>query len=92
MGAHIDIDGTGEADVWGRLWGESLGRIVIAVSPEHNDTFLATMKGHETTVLGRVTAEPTLVIEDGLDELLSLDVETMVEAWKGTLDLTGGVA
>ena len=92
MGAHIDIDGTGEADVWGRLWGESLGRIVVAVSPEHNDTFLATMKGHETTVLGRVTAEPTLVIEDGLDELLSLDVETMVEAWKGTLDLTGGVA
>ena len=92
MGAHIDIDGTGEADVWGRLWGESLGRIVVAVSPEHNDTFLAAMKGHETTVLGRVTAEPTLVIEDGLDELLSLDVETMVEAWKGTLDLTGGVA
>ena len=92
MGAHIDIDGSGDADIWGRLWGESLGRIVVAVSPVHNDTFLATMKGHETTVLGRVTAEPTLVIEDGLDELLSLDVETMVEAWKGTLDLTGGVA
>ena len=29
MGAHIDIDGTGEADVWGRLWGESLSLIHI---------------------------------------------------------------
>ena len=30
-GAAIDIDGPGEADLWGRLWGESLGRIIVGV-------------------------------------------------------------
>ena len=39
LGATIDIDGTGEGDVWGRMWGESLGRIVVAVSEEHEPRF-----------------------------------------------------
>ncbi len=92
IGAQVDIDGTGEADVWGRMWGESLGRIVVAVAPEHESAFLASMKGHPTTVLGTVVSEPHLTVVDGDTALVSLDVETMATAWKGTLDLTGGVA
>ena len=91
MGASVDIDGTGTGDVWGRLWGESLGRIIVAVSPEHEHAFLSAMKGHTTTVLGTVSASPSLTITDGDDELVDLDVETMAGLWKGTLDLTGGV-
>ena len=90
-GASVDIDGTGSGDVWGRLWGESLGRIIVAVSPEHEDAFLSAMKGHPTTVLGTVSTSSSLIITDGDDELVDLDVATMAGLWKGTLDLTGGV-
>lgn len=91
LGATIDIDGTGEGDVWGRLWGESLGRIVVAVPKNHEPSFLDSMKGHAITVLGEVNATKTLEILDGVDELISLPVDQLVTAWKGTLDLTGGV-
>ena len=91
VGASIDIDGTGKGDLWGRLWGESLGRIVVAVAPENEEKFLAAMKGHPTTVLGAVTSSDSLSIFDGDDELVSSPVDALVAAWKGTLDLTGGV-
>ena len=92
IGATVDIDGTGAGDVWGRLWGESLGRFIVAVSPEHESAFLGAMKGHPTTVLGRVHTETRLVVTDADDALISADVEALVVAWKGTLDLTGGVS
>lgn len=92
IGAVVDIDGTGTGDVWGRLWGESLGRFIVAVSPEHESAFLEAMKGHPTTVLGQVRTGMKLVITDADDALITADVETLVDAWKGTLDLTGGVA
>jgi Phosphoribosylformylglycinamidine (FGAM) synthase, synthetase domain len=90
VGAWIDIDGTGAGDVWGRLWGESLARIVVAVPAEHERSFLDAMKGHTTTVLGHVTESPHLEVVDGEASLISSDVGALVEAWKGTLDLTGG--
>ena len=92
IGAEVDIDGTGTGDVWGRLWGESLGRIIVAVPEANESDFLALMKGHPTTILGTVTDAPDLIITDGEDHLLKSDVERMAEAWKGTLDITGGVA
>lgn len=90
IGATVDIDGTGPGDVWGRLWGESLGRIVVAVPAEHEAAFLSAMKGHPTTVLGEVTDGNAMTITDGDDDLIGLDVDTMAALWKGTLDLTGG--
>ena len=63
----------------------------MAVSPQHEAAFLAAMKGHPTTVLGEVVADNNLVITDGDDALVSMDVDTMAAVWKGTLDLTGGV-
>ena len=92
IGASIDIDGTGSGDLWARLWGESLGRIVVAVKPEHESDFLATMKGHPTTILGEVTASSVLEMVDGETTLISSDVNALADAWKGTLDMTGGVA
>jgi phosphoribosylformylglycinamidine (FGAM) synthase-like enzyme len=92
LGAEVDIDGTGDGDVWGRLWGESLGRIIVAVGEEHNASFLAAMKGHPLTVLGEVVEAPNLVIIDGDEVLVDSPVGGMVDAWKGTLDMTGGVS
>jgi len=92
LGAEIDVDGTGEGDLWGRLWGESLGRIVVAVAPENDEMFRTAMKGHPLTVLGNVNETDALVVVDGDEELIASPVDALVEAWKGTLDLTGGVA
>ena len=92
MGASVDIDGTGSGDVWGRLWGESLGRFVVAVSQDHESAFLAGMKGFPTTVLGTVDDTGSLRITDGDDPLVNVEVEAMTGAWKGTLDMTGGTA
>jgi len=92
IGAKIDIDGTGNTSMWARLWGESLGRIIVAVSPQNNAKFLEMMAGHTTTLLGEVEATTKLNIADGFDELISIEVNDLVTSWQGTLDLTGGVA
>ena len=92
IGAKIDIDGTGNTSMWARLWGESLGRIIVAVSPQNNAKFLEMMSGHTTTLLGEVEATTKLNIADGFDELISIEVNDLVTSWQGALDLTGGVA
>ena len=89
-GANIDLDGTGDESLWARLWGESLGRIIIAVSPENEEKFLETMSGNTTTYLGEVTESQLLTISDGYEEVISTNVQQMVDSWQGTLDMTGG--
>ena len=90
IGAKIDIDGTGKGTLWSRLWGESLGRIVIAVSPENETAFLKQMAGCTTTYLGTIENNQSLSITDGFDEIISADVSQMVDSWQSTLDMTGG--
>ena len=50
------------------------------------------MAGHSITLLGISNVGDTLIVSDGYDELVELDVDSLVTAWQGTLDLTGGVA
>ena len=92
VGANIDIDGTGDASVWSRLWGESLGRFLVGVQPENEDAFIKWMAGHPITMLGTVTDSENLTISDGYDVLIDVETNSMVEAWQKTLDMTGGVA
>ena len=91
-GADIDIDGTGDASVWSRLWGESLGRFLVGVQPENETAFIEWMSGHPITMLGTVTDTENLTISDGYDVLIDVETTAMVEAWQKTLDMTGGVA
>ena len=92
VGAEIDIDGTGNASVWSRLWGESLGRFLVGVQPENEAAFVKWMAGHPITMLGTVTDSENLTISDGYDVLIDVETTSMVEAWQKTLDMTGGVA
>ena len=71
------------------MWG-SLGRIIIAVSPENEKQFLDIMSGNITTYLGEVTESQLLTISDGYEEVISTNVQQMVDSWQGTLDMTGG--
>jgi phosphoribosylformylglycinamidine synthase len=92
IGAELDIDGTGDSSVWSRLWGESLGRFIVGVQPEHEADFIEWMAGHPLTFLGTVTASQELIISDGYEPLIKLKIPAMVDAWQNTLDMTGGVA
>ena len=91
IGATVDLDGTGHESLWARLWGESLGRFIVAVKPEREDEFVQWMSGHSITMLGEAVDEPTLTINDGFEHVVTADVHAMVESWQGALDMTGGV-
>ena len=90
IGASIDLDGTGNCTLWSRLWGESLGRIVVAVSQENEQKFLDKMAGSKTTFLGMVEDTDALTIADGFESVISTKVQDMVQSWQKTLDMTGG--
>ncbi len=90
IGATIDLDGTGDSSLWARLWGESLGRFIIGVKPENEEKWLNEMTGHKVTYLGKTEQQNNLVISDGFDEIVNLDVEDLVSSWQKTLDMTGG--
>jgi phosphoribosylformylglycinamidine synthase II len=92
IGAVIDIDGTGDNELWPRLWGESLGRFIIGVSPEKESEWLEKMAGHHLTYLGQTTQQTNMIISDGYEEIINLEVEDMVYSWQKTLDMTGGNA
>jgi len=89
-GAAIDVDGPGEADLWGRLWGESLGRIIVGVKQQNRAEFLSAMKGNSLTYMGETTDGDNLSIWDGDDLIIDANVDEMVSSWKGSLDMTGG--
>ncbi len=91
IGATIDLDGTGDSSIWSRLWGESLGRIIVAISPEKETEFLNLMSGHVTTLLGKVVNKTHLTITDGFDQIISTQIEPLVKSWQESLDMSGGV-
>ncbi|DAC18185.1 MAG TPA: hypothetical protein D7I06_02165, partial [Candidatus Poseidoniales archaeon] len=82
-GAVIDLDGLGDGDTWGRLWGESLGRIVIGVSPHQENELMDFLEGCDIHLLGIVRGDNLEVI-DGIDDLLDCSVSQLTEAWQGT--------
>ena len=89
-GAAIDVDGPGDADLWGRLWGESLGRIIVGVDSSKCAEFKEMMLGNEITYLGETTDSDTLRIYDADETIIESNVLEMTSVWKGALDMTGG--
>ena len=49
------------------------------------------MKGTPVTYLGGTTESDTLAIYDGDEVIIESQVEAIVSAWKGKLDMTGGL-
>ena len=75
--------------------GQALGRVFRKNScwskQETRAEFLAAMKDQPLTYMGEVTDSNTLSVWDGDDLIIESDLEEMVMAWKGSLDMTGGV-
>ena len=89
-GARLDIanimgDCT-EIDSWGALFGESLGRILVSVEPQHCAAFEGAMNGHACYALGEVEAGDQISISNGDEAVLTASMSWLRSAWKGALD------
>ena len=89
-GADIDVSeillSDDELDEWGALFGESLGRIIVTVSPERAMEFEKKMEGHATYKLGKTTSKGEIKISAHGKTILKCEVDSLKSAWKGTLD------
>ena len=89
-GASLDISplfySDNELDTWGALFGESLGRILVSVSPEKAQDFEASMKGHECNFLGVVKTNDDITFSNATDRILTASMSELRDSWKGTLN------
>ena len=78
FGASLELG----SDLASELFSESQSRFLVTVAPEHQGTFEDLV---EATLLGRTTSEPVLTISSQGTPALEIDVEQLVQAWKGAL-------
>ncbi|MED5486535.1 MAG: AIR synthase-related protein [Candidatus Thermoplasmatota archaeon] len=90
-GTTIDLDGIGDVDNWAALFGESLGRIVVTVSPANTEKFTTIMANHCLVKLGQVDNKSELTIKRGGENILTAKLTDLLSSWKGTLHMGGGV-
>ena len=84
QGASVDISKIGEATRMAKLYGESLSRIIVAVSPENLENFEQKIQEHHHIEFGKTNDSGELVILDEGKELVKLDIETATSVWKST--------
>tara|TARA_B100000405_G_scaffold21488_1_gene16142 strand:+ start:206 stop:3235 length:3030 start_codon:yes stop_codon:yes gene_type:complete len=90
-GTTITLDGLEGVDNWAALFGESLGRIVVTVSPENVQRFGNIMGNHSVTKLGQVGDKETLEFTRDGETVLSANLAALLASWKGTLHMGGDV-
>tara|TARA_B100000214_G_scaffold188098_1_gene135746 strand:- start:1103 stop:1744 length:642 start_codon:yes stop_codon:yes gene_type:complete len=90
-GTTITLDGLEDVDNWAALFGESLGRIVVTVTPENVQRFGNIMGNHSVTKLGQVGDKETLEFTRDGETVLSANLATLLASWKGTLHMGGDV-
>ena len=89
-GAEIEISKLSEydenLDVWGALFGESLGRIVVSINPKNVLEFEKLMGNVACDNIGFVGESDEISIKNNGKLVLSHSVNELRKAWKGTLD------
>jgi len=73
-------------DKWGLLFGESLGRILVSVTPANAVTFEEAMAGHACHRIGEVELGDSITFSRGGEDILSASMSALRAAWKATLD------
>ena len=94
-GAKVEIspiysDSNG-LDVWGALFGESLGRILVSVRPSERESFEAEMAGSTCHYLGQVSDDDPILVTMRGESVMISSMSTLRESWKGTLHGGGKV-
>jgi phosphoribosylformylglycinamidine synthase len=92
-GANLDISQLlstqSDLDIWGALFGESLGRILVSIKPKDSQLFEEYMKGHTCNLLGVVCPEDEIIFRNSEEVVLSASMSDLRNSWKGTLN--GGI-
>ena len=78
LGASLNLG----SDLVSELFSESQSRFLVTVSPENQAKFGELV---EATPIGQVTAEAVLEILSPATQTLTIDVEQLVQAWKGAI-------
>ena len=88
-GACVDISplesDCSHLDEWGALFGESMGRILVSVAPEHSDSFVAAMEGNSCSRMGSVEGNDEIMVNYGENEVLRASIGGLKQAWQGSL-------
>lgn len=79
MALRFDNAQTGEA--MRTLFGETTGCLLVEVAPENQSAFEQCFSGAQCNLLGRVTAEPVLVIRGSGQKWIDTPVESLARAW-----------
>ena len=88
IGAMIDIDGTGDT-TWARLAGRK-SRQIHYWSKTRNEKMVGRDERPQSDISRKTEQQNNLVINDGFDEVINLNVNDLVSSWQNTLDMTGG--
>ncbi|MDP6906072.1 MAG: phosphoribosylformylglycinamidine synthase subunit PurL [Candidatus Thalassarchaeaceae archaeon] len=90
-GTTINLDGliSTSVDVWGALFGESLGRIVVSVTPENVSKFESILNKHSFTKLGEVGDKKNLQFTVNNKPILKAKLSHLLDTWKNTLNMGG---
>ena len=88
-GACVDISplesDCSHLDEWGALFGESMGRILVSVAPEHSNSFVAAMEGNSCSRMGSVEGNDKIMVNYGENEVLQASIGGLKKAWQGSL-------
>jgi phosphoribosylformylglycinamidine (FGAM) synthase-like enzyme len=92
LGVKLDIQNmqlegeiaAGDAD-WVRLFAESNTRFLCEVTPENEQAFLAQLEKLPVTLLGQVTSDPQVVVDNGDQNLINQNIASLKEAWQAPL-------
>ncbi|WP_461368849.1 AIR synthase-related protein, partial [Candidatus Darwinibacter acetoxidans] len=78
LGAELSLSG----NLVSQLFSESQSRFLLTVKPEHQAEFEGLV---DAQLIGRVTSEPVLVVEQEGSAAFHVEVEELRRAWKGAL-------
>ncbi len=86
LGLELDIAAIpGDASRTARLFGESPSRFLVEVAPEQEAAFTTQMTGITVAMLGNVTETGQVVLREGAESLVDLNVATLKDAWQSGL-------
>lgn len=78
LGAEVELGG----DLVSELFSESQSRFLLSVRPEEREKFESIV---DATLIGTVSRKPVLTISTSEGIALEVEVEQLVEAWKGAI-------
>ena len=67
------------------MFGESLGRILVSISPDDREAFEASMEGVSCHYIGDVSEGDGISVNRDGEVVLAASMSEMRDSWKGTL-------